>query len=411
MKEMKVIITPQKLCGCVNAPASKSVAHRALICAALADKPTKTECSTTSVDIEATADCLRALGAGITKTEYGFYVEPIAQTSSNASLNCRESGSTLRFLLPIAASVGKVVSLYGEGRLPQRPISELCEELEKHGAVISSHSLPLTVSGKLCAGTYEISGETSSQFITGLLLALPTTRAESTIIIKGELQSKPYVEMTADVLRSFGTETEFDKSRIKIKPSNGYISPGFYAVEGDWSNGAFFICADVIKGNSVKCNNLSPSSIQGDKAVSEIAEKIKTASENSHIKFDVGNIPDLVPVLAVTSCFRKGTTEFYNAGRLRIKESDRLLSTCEMIKNLGGKAEVTADTLTVYGSGELEGGTVDSFNDHRIVMSAAIAASGCKNAVTINGAQAVNKSYPTFFEEIKKLGAQIQIID
>lgn len=408
---MKAVITPSPISGIIDAPASKSAAHRAMICAALADKPTKIVCSTTSVDIEATAQCLRELGATVTKTEYGFFIEPITEAKENAVLNCRESGSTLRFMLPVCAVSGKAVSLYGEGRLPQRPIGELCTALEIHGTELTSHSLPLTVKGKLTAGTYEISGEVSSQFISGLLLALPVTHAESTIIITGTLQSKPYIDMTLDVLKSFGIETDFTDNTVKIKASNGYISPENYTVEGDWSNGAFFICADNIKSNNVKCNNLTLDSVQGDKAVAEIAGKITSANENEHIKIDVGDIPDLVPVLAVTSCFRKGTTEFYNAARLRIKESDRLLSTAELIKNLGGKAEITDDTITVYGTGELNGGIVDSFNDHRIAMSAAIAATACKSPVTIQDAQAVNKSYPTFFEDMKKLGAKIQIID
>ncbi len=408
---MKAVITPSPISGCIDAPASKSAAHRALICAALAEKPTKIVCSTTSVDIEATAQCLRELGATITKTEYGFFVEPITEAKENTVLNCRESGSTLRFMLPVCAVLGKVVSLYGEGRLPQRPIGELCSALQSHGAELTSHSLPLTVKGKLTAGTYKISGEVSSQFISGLLLALPVNHAESTITITGQLQSKPYIDMTLDVLKSFGIETDLTDNTVKINASHGYISPKNYTVEGDWSNGAFFICADKIKPNNVKCNNLTLNSVQGDKAVVAISEKIMNSAENECVKIDVGDIPDLVPVLATTSCFRKGTTEFYNAARLRIKESDRLLSTCEMIKNLGGKAIITDDTLTVYGTGGIEGGTVDSFNDHRIVMSAAIAATACKSPVTITDAQAVNKSYPTFFEDMKKLGAKIQIID
>ncbi len=406
---MKAVITPSPLSGCIDAPASKSAAHRALICATLAHKPTKIVCSTTSADIEATAQCLRELGATITKTEYGFFVEPITNSAENAVLNCRESGSTLRFMLPVCAVLGKAVSLYGEGTLPQRPISVLCSALENHGVSLSSDSLPLTLQGKLEAGTYEISGEVSSQFISGLLLALPLTHAESTIDIIGQIQSKPYIDMTLDVLKRFGINTEFKENIIRIKSSDGYISPENYTVEGDWSNGAFFICADKIKANNVKCNNLTLNSVQGDKAVVAIAEKIINSDENKHVKIDVGDIPDLVPVLAITSCFRKGTTEFCNAARLRIKESDRLLSTCEMIKNLGGKADFTDDSLMVYGTGCLEGGTVDSFNDHRIVMSTAIAATACKSPVTILGAEAVNKSYPTFFDEMRKLGAQIQL--
>lgn len=401
---MKAIITPSALCGEVKAPASKSVAHRALICAALSDKATKIDCSTTSADIEATADCLRQLGAKITKTDTGFMVEPITDSTENAVLNCGESGSTLRFMLPVAASFGKVVSLYGSGRLPERPIGELCEALRSHGCSTSGDTIPLTVSGKLQSGDYVIDGSVSSQFISGLLLSLPQTHAESTVTVIGEIQSKPYIDMTLAVLSDFGIKTEFIENKIKIYSNNGFISPEKYTVEGDWSNGAFFICANEIEGNNVKCLSLTDASLQGDKAVAEIVKKY-----GSDIRIDVGNIPDLVPVLAVTACFFKATTVFYNAARLKIKESDRLLSTQKMITDLGGCAEATDDTLTVYGNGKLSGGTVDSFNDHRIVMAAAIAAAACENETVINGCEAVNKSYPTFFEEYKALGGKVKL--
>ncbi|MBR3754696.1 MAG: 3-phosphoshikimate 1-carboxyvinyltransferase [Clostridia bacterium] len=402
---MKAIIQPSPLCGEVNAPASKSVAHRALICAALSDKPTEVICSTTSADIDATAECLRRLSAKIERTATGFFVEPIADSTENAELNCGESGSTLRFMLPVAASLGKAVLLYGSGRLPERPIGELCNALCSHGCRTSGDNIPLTVSGRLEAGDYIIDGSVSSQFISGLLLALPQTHAESTVTVIGEIQSKPYIDMTLSVLSDFGIKTEFVGNKIKIFQNNGFISPEKYTVEGDWSNGAFFICADAIDGNNVKCLNLTDKSIQGDKAVAEIAQKY-----GSDTRIDVGNIPDLVPVLAVTACFFKATTVFYNAARLKIKESDRLLSTKEMINNLGGRAETTDDTLTVYGTGELNGGTVESFNDHRIVMAAAIAASRCKSETAINGCEAVNKSYPTFFEEFQALGGKVNLV-
>lgn len=402
---MKAVITPSPISGCIDAPASKSAAHRALICAALADKPTKIVCSTTSVDIEATAQCLRELGATVTKTEYGFFVEPITEAKENTVLNCCESGSTLRFMLPVCAVLGKVVSLYGEGRLPQRPISELCNALTAHGCSISGEKLPLTVCGKLTAGDYIIDGSVSSQFISGLLLALPQTHAESTVIILGEIQSRPYIQMTLDVLSAFGIKTDFVDNKITVFENNGYISPEKYTVEGDWSNGAFFICADAISDNNVKCLNLTTTSTQGDKAVTEIIKNFGKTEE-----FDVGNIPDLVPVLAVTTCFTSGKTVFSNAARLKIKESDRLVSTAKLINDLGGNAVADDDSLTVYGTGKLKGGTVDSFNDHRIVMAAAVAATACENETIINGCEAVNKSYPTFFEEYKKLGGKVNLI-
>ncbi len=402
---MNAIISPAVLSGSVNAPASKSMAHRALICAALSDKPTDITCSTTSVDIEATAQCLRELGAVITKTENGFFVEPIKNANENAKLNCCESGSTLRFMLPVAAVLGKGVILDGAGRLPERPIGELCKAIRSHGCITHGETLPLKVSGALEPGTYEIDGSISSQFISGLLLALPVTHAKSTIIITGEIQSAPYIEMTLQVLKEFGIETEFTDNTIKIKSDSSYISPKKYTVEGDWSNGAFFICADSIGDNNVKCFNLTDKSVQGDKAVAKIAELL--AEKDKNLRIDAGNIPDLVPILAAAACFRNGKTEFFNAARLKIKESDRIISTAQMINSLGGNAEPSDDSLIIHGTGKLTGGTVDSFNDHRIVMAAAIAASACEKETTIIGCDAVNKSFPTFFEEYEKLGGKV----
>lgn len=407
---MKAIIQPSALCGTVEAPASKSMAHRALICAAFADKPTDIICATTCRDIQATAGCLTQLGAEIRKSGNGFSVKPIKNTPLRPQLNCCESGSTLRFMLPVAATQGKAVSLYGEGRLPERPIHQLCKAMAEHGVTASAECLPLTLNGRLQPGAYEIDGSVSSQFISGLLLALPITHAESTVTISGELQSKPYIEMTLDVLRDFGITTQFCGSTIKIHENNGYISPEKYTVEGDWSNAAFFICADSIGSNDVKCLNLSAHSRQGDRAVLAAVEGLCANSGNSPLEIDVGDIPDLVPVLAVTACFTKGTTVFTNAARLKIKESDRLVSTAQLINSLGGNAVPGDDTLTVHGSGYLKGGTVDSFNDHRIVMAAAIAATACENETVINGCEAVDKSFPTFFEEFSRLGGKAKII-
>ncbi len=402
---MNTVISPAILSGEVAAPASKSMAHRALICAALADRATKIACSTSSVDIDATAECLNSLGAQIKRTEAGFFVEPIKAANENAILNCCESGSTLRFMLPVAAALGKGASLYGSGRLPERPIAQLCKAICSHGCETDSERLPLKIGGRLQAGEYEIDGSVSSQFISGLLLALPVTHAKSTVRILGEIQSRPYIEMTLQALRDFGIETKFEGSTIEIQENNGYFSPEKYTVEGDWSNGAFFICADIIGQNSVKCFGLTDDSVQGDKAVKQISRLLR--EKNTDLEIDVGDIPDLVPILAVASCFRNGKTRFYNAARLKIKESDRILSTVKMITDLGGNAQGDGDSLTVFANGELTGGTVDSFNDHRIVMAAAIAASACKNETKICGSQAINKSFPTFFTEYEKLGGKV----
>lgn len=401
---MNAIITPSNLIGSVNAPASKSVAHRMLICAALSDKVTTINCSTTSVDIQATVSCLNSLGASITETENGFTVQPIKKANGGATLNCRESGSTLRFMLSVAAIFGEEISFIGEGRLPQRPIYQLCDTLKAHGVEFSTQALPLTLSGRLTSGEYRIAANSSSQFISGLLLALPATKGMSKIITEGEIQSRPYIEITLDTLRQFGIETEFNDNIITVHESDGFISKGEYTVEGDWSNGAFFICGNGIKSNSIKTLNLNPSSKQGDKKIAEILGEF----DKDETIIDVGDIPDLVPIMAVKASFSSGKTVFTNAARLKIKESDRLASTAKMINDLGGKAIAAEDSLTVFAS-PLRGGTVNACNDHRIVMSAAIAASGCQEAVIINGCEAVNKSYPTFFEDYKALGGKAVI--
>ncbi len=390
---MDICIHPQKLKGTLPAIPSKSQAHRLLICAAFADKPTEILCPDTNRDIEATAACLNALGSCIRRTETGYAVLPAASCPSSALLPCQDSGSTLRFLLPIAGALGIDTVFQMTGRLPERPLSPLWEEMERMGCKLSRPTADtLRCQGKLSPGEYHIAGNVSSQFITGLLLALTLLPDKSRLHIEGPLESAPYVTMTQRAMTFFGV----DSNNFVIPGTSAFVSPGICHVEGDWSNAAFFLAAKEL-GNDVCVTGLDDHSPQGDRACRLWLPLLKEKQT-----IDASNIPDLIPILAVVAACNHGAV-FQNIQRLRIKESDRVASILDLLHSLGGRAEASPESLTVY-QAELTGGTVDSHNDHRIAMAAAIAATVCKENVVILGAQCVEKSYPSFFEEYKKLG-------
>lgn len=383
--DMDITIHPGKIGGSVTAIPSKSQAHRMLICAAFADGPTKLICPETNEDIESTADCLRALGAVIRRTAEGYEIIPAKEFVQDAYLNCHESGSTLRFLLPIVGALGMKATVKMEGRLPCRPLSPLWEEMARMGCTLSRpDDNTILCEGKLQSGEYTIPGNVSSQFITGLLLAFRLMDAPSTLNVTGTLESAPYIEMTKQVMDLFPNRH----------------TPGKLTVEGDWSNGAFFLAAKEL-GSEVSVENLSENSAQGDRAAAFWLPKLK-----QHCTISAADIPDLVPILSVVAAVNQGAV-FTDIRRLRLKESDRVASVISMLEALGGKAEAAEDTLTVYGTG-LVGGIVSSCNDHRIAMSAAIAATVCKKDVTILSAECVSKSYPKFFEEYRHLGGNYE---
>ena len=389
---MDITIHPRRLRGEIKIIPSKSQAHRVLICAAFADGPTQIQCGETSRDMEATADCLRALGADIRHTESGYTVFPAQRIPEKAVLNCCESGSTLRFLLPVAGALGVEATFLMEGRLPQRPLSPLWEEMERMGCTLSRPTEnTILCRGKLKTGEYTIPGNISSQYITGFLLALSLMDGESSLSITGKVESRPYIDLTKQVIALFGSDAGAKK----------FHSPGNITIEGDWSNGAFFHAADAL-GSSLAVHGLREDSVQGDRAA---AHWIPLLCQQK-CTIDASDIPDLVPILSVTAAANHGAV-FTNIQRLRIKESDRVESTLAMIRNLGGSAEATEETLTVSGTG-LTGGTVDAVNDHRIAMSAAIASTVCRTDVTILGAECVKKSYPKFWEEYSRLGGSYE---
>lgn len=389
---MDIKITPNKLSGSIRAIPSKSQAHRLLICAAFSDKETILNCQQTNQDIEATADCLRALGADICRTDTGYIIIPVKNIPDTAVLDCCESGSTLRFMLPIAGALGAHATFLLSGRLPQRPVSPLWELMEQMGCQLTRPTnATIRCCGRLRAGHYSISGGVSSQFITGLLFALSLIDGESTLEITGKLESQPYITMTKQALSLFGVDTD-----NAIANNYPFKSPGIVDVEGDWSNGAFFVVAKHL-GNNLEITGLRDDSSQGDRAVAEL---VSTMRQNCTIS--VADIPDLVPILSVYAAANCGAV-FTDIARLRLKESDRVASVVKMLNAFGIETEATQSTLTVH-AGKFHGCEVSSENDHRIAMSAAIAATLADGPVTITNAQCVAKSYPDFWSEYKRLG-------
>lgn len=418
---MNVRISPSVPTGKIKAIASKSAAHRLLICAAFADKSTELVCEEINDDISATVRCLNALGAKITRRGTSFIVLPIRNIRQNAVLDCGESGSTMRFLVPVIAVLGCGASFTMSGSLPSRPLSPLREELEAHGIEFSAvGSNPLTIKGKAEAGEYKIRGDVSSQFISGLLFALSITEGESRIVIEGKTESIPYIDMTVDALYEFDAEPERTEYGFTITGRKKLTSPEKLSVEGDWSNAAFALCAGAIspKGK-VSVFSLDPESTQGDRGIIELLVRFGAdirrkgdcftvrGSELFGIDVDASDVPDLVPVIAVTAAAAQGRTVIRGASRLKIKESDRLSTVTEMLSSLGADIEKTDDGLIINGGKPLSGGVVSSCSDHRIAMSAATASVICQSDVTITSAEATAKSYPTFWEDFAALGINL----
>lgn len=412
---MNVICYPSKLHGTLEMPPSKSDAHRKLICAALSENNSFTNFSIVSnpdccEDIDATVRCLEALGAKFTVCNNGTQIEPVsaANRRNNAVFDCGESGSTFRFLLPVATVLCESTHFRGSGRLPERPIAALADAMSEHGVEFSSQMLPFSTAGKLHGGIYTIRGDISSQFLTGLLLALPLCNEDSEIRVTTCFESAPYVDLTIQILKKYGIqisqEYQDNLPIFHIKGNQVFHAPTIISMDGDWSNAAFWLTANAL-GSEIQLTNMQLDSPQGDKAISSILRDFEVTSV-----IDMQNIPDLLPILAIRASFSKSQTQFVNAKRLRLKESDRLATTTMMIRGLGGKVEEHSDGLTVYGGG-LRGGIVDAHNDHRLAMAAAIAALKCDGPVEIRGAECVKKSYPRFFEHYVQLGGKCNGID
>lgn len=450
---MDIKVWPGKLTGEVKAPPSKSMAHRALICAALAEGRSVISGISGSKDMEATIGCMEALGAEIKRMGNGNDVEingiggcAASRAAGNEALpllDCIESGSTLRFILPIAAALGAECSFTGRGKLPERPMTPLADEMKKKGIEFSPDgrdSLPFTIKGKMQPGIYEIPGNISSQYISGLIFALPLLEGDSEIHIIGNLESASYIALTLQMVRDFGIIIEETGYGFRVPGGQAYMACDT-EVEGDYSNAAFWMAAAAC-GSDLKVTGLRADSAQGDRkaaAILESAGAVVTCGDISYSalqeKINAGNggyerlcsfeidgagmgsndvdsrdIPDIVPILSVAATKADGVTRFLDAGRLRIKESDRLAAMADCLGRLGAAAVEGEDSLTVTG-GALKGGCeVSGYNDHRIVMSMAIAALICEEPVVIRGAEAVAKSYPDFFDEYRRLGGRADVI-
>lgn len=413
---------PYTPCGAVAAPPSKSDVHRAVICAALSGGVCKISPVALSNDIRATIGCVEALGAEASVENDVLTVDGSAVfAKKTATLDCIESGSTLRFMIPVAAAGGVEARFTGSGSLVSRPIGLYSQILPEKGVSLEGgDGLPLKISGKLKSGVFKVPGNISSQFISGLLFALPLLRGDSDIILTSPIQSAGYINMTIRTMEKFGIEVDVTDTGWHVRGGQRYI-PSDYRTDGDWSQAAFYLVSGAVNGE-ITVNNLNTDSKQGDRKIAELlrefgAEVIQEAdsvtvkkSDMKGIEIDASQIPDLVPALAVCASFADGVTRITNAERLRIKESDRLISTAALINSLGGEAKELPDGLVIRGSRTLIGGTVKGFNDHRIVMSAAICAAGSENPIICTDALSVNKSYPGFFDDYNSVGGKSEII-
>ena len=389
---MDIRITPRQLSGPVTPPPSKSMAHRAVLAMMLSGGGGTISNLNDSQDIQATKRCVAAL-----KTP---------PCSGLPFLDCGESGSTLRFVIPIALAVAGGGVFTGRGRLMERPQQPYVDIFEEKGVFYEQKDSLLTVQGRLTPGTYRLPGNVSSQFVTGLLYALSLLPGDSEIIMTSPLESKGYVDMTLDVLEQFGVSVDNQSYKRFRVPGGQTFRSRDITIESDWSQAGFWYAANFLD-NQVDIQGLNPHSAQGDRIV---AAHCGTLAKSGDIDIDVSDCPDLLPPLAVMAAVRGGTTHFGNAARLRIKERDRLATIAALVNALGGQAEEQPESLTIRGVPALAGGTVDGANDHRIVMAAAIAATRCLAPVTILGAEAVKKSYPGFWDDYKRLGGETCVL-
>ncbi len=418
MKNMK--FEPKILGGRVKIPASKSVSHRAIICAALAGHSTVRGLSV-SQDITATSEALRALGAELTldgdTLTTGAPIKP--GIAEDVEVSCGESASTLRFLIPLAAALGRKIRFVGRGRLPQRTTMLYKDLLESHGATLdyptNGEFLPLTVSGRLTGGEYSLRGDISSQFVTGLLFSLAVV-GEGEVRLTTKLESRPYADLTVDMLARFGVKIAETENSYRV--IGGEFTPADVTVEGDCSQAAFFGVAAAI-GGEITMTNLRRDTKQGDFELFRILERCGahviwsggdvtvSRGELRATDIDACDIPDLVPALAVLASLCDGETKIHGAARLRLKESDRIASTSAMIRALGGEVTETEDGLKIRGVKRLRGGFVEACNDHRIAMAAAAASCGSESAVVVDDMSCIAKSYPGFVEDWSGLHGQM----
>lgn len=429
----KIRIIPTTLQGTVHAPSSKSMGHREIICAGLAEGTSIIDNISMSKDIEATCRCLKALGVKIEPVASRFDGRSALCVTGTGRLfaaesgaDCGESGSTLRFFIPLGALLGESFTFTGHGKLVSRPLDAYYNIFDKQNLAYTNDDgqLPLTINGKLKPGNYQLPGDVSSQFVSGLLFALPLLDGDSVIEITSPLESAAYVDMTLSCLAKYGIEVVNEQHcRYLIKGGQRYKA-GSSDVEGDWSQAAFWAVGGAL-GAGITCAGLSDASLQGDKAIVEIMKrmgaKVTTTSDAVTVAgcstratiIDGANCPDIIPVLAALASVSEGTTEIVNAGRLRIKECDRLTAMTNELNLLGADVMELIGGLFITGHPEgLDGGAeVDAWNDHRIAMSLAIVAQRCKEPVVLTGAGSVQKSYPDFWQDYESVGGKIEVLE
>ncbi len=420
--KLDIELFPSILKGKIKAPPSKSLSHRALICASLAKGQSTITNIAYSEDILATISALELLGAKFERFDDKLIVKGTKRIKApHKAINCNESGSTLRFLIPIFSLSDKEISFTGNPSLIKRPQSIYKEIFTQDGNTFKVNDNIIKVNGSVIGREYLIKGNVSSQFFTGLMFALPLLEEDSTILVEGILESKSYINLTIQILEEFGIEIKELENGYFIKGNQSYI-PKNYKIEGDFSQAAFFLVGGVLNGN-IKVYDLEHESFQGDKAIIDVIKAMKGkvihmengfVTESSTTKgtsIDLSDFPDLGPIIALLGSLSEGKTRITNASRLRIKESDRIESTVKTLKALGANISSTKDEIIIRGKKALKGGvTVDSYNDHRIAMMISIAASLSKEKVILTNANAVSKSYPNFFEDYTSVGGQLNII-
>ena len=413
------VISPGFLRGSLCPPPSKSEAHRLLIGACLTQGQSRVENIALSDDIRATIRGMEALGASAEPKGTDFCLQGLGTPPAAAEINCMESGSTLRFLIPIAAALGVSARFTGQGRLPLRPMETYRELLPRHGVdVETAGGLPFTIRGALQPGLYSLPGNISSQFITRLLFSLPLLNGDSRIQLTTPLESAGYVEMTLETLKQFGVTVHSAPGGWEIRGGQRYM-PGVFQTEPDWSQAAFFLAAGCM-GGEIALTGLRPASAQGDRAILEICRRFGGSLSWEEGKLCCGpgllagcvvhasQIPDLVPAIAALAAVSKGTTKITGAARLRMKESDRLASMARGLSALGVCVREQADGLTIQG-GPVSGGKVDGCGDHRIVMAFSVLATAAAGPVAIIGWESIRKSYPNFYEDFQKLGGRVYV--
>lgn len=423
---MNVKIKPNAINGELKSIPSKSLLHRVIILSGISkDRETKLEnVNTISKDIEATLTCMEKLGAKIKVEGDSIRIASLGNIKkSKVELHCRESGTTLRLLLPLVSTFSKTATVDCSEGLRKRPIRELIETLEESGLYFEEKEFSIKISGNVNSDFFRISGDISSQYVSGLLLLSSLLDQKSSIYLTTKLESRAYVNITIKVLRDFGIiVNELEEGVFEIYGERDKIlPPKEYQIEGDWSNAAFFIAGGCL-GDSIKMYGLNLESSQGDKKVVQILKKagaILTCSDDcissngSHLnsfEVDFSETPDLFPILSVVAALSKGQSVLKGGERLKLKESNRIESTFQMLKSLGADVKKRDDGLIIQGREILDGGIVNSFNDHRIVMSATMASIICKEPVSIVNAGAVKKSYPNFFDDFKKVGGFFDVI-